>query len=92
MWRRYCRLSGAVERVERSADMRRRILVRALRNGLAGRWRWANALEAADLGMDEEYRPGRTRPTGHRRGSAGKLAELTRRIENGEELFDERDA
>ncbi len=95
MWERFVALKaagGGRAPVAETVPRRQASLRAALLGCRPAGWRFPNSLAAADLGFEpDELRPPE-RPTGHRRGTAGKLEVLAARAAAGEELWHPEDA
>jgi len=88
MWARYLELSGRCNFAGESEDMRRQVLKLAIKAGQVPGWWFENALEAADLGMADEFEPSvEAEAVDAAPGSLAKLKAIAARAEAGQELF-----
>jgi hypothetical protein len=96
MWARFCRemeSQGLAKTAELCADYytlddRRRLMERAIRTGRPAGWHFRNALEAADLGLSELFKPtAPAEPITAPLGTIERLKKLAGRVAAGQELF-----
>jgi len=88
MWARFCRLTGRRSTGWRLSDGEKRSVIReAIAADAVPGWRFRSSLEAADLGMDHDFRPAPGPTTEAEPGTLAKVNVLEHRAACGLELF-----